>query len=214
MTTRALARLLAAHLLVLVGPLSAGAQSLADIARASKEKKEKSTRKVWTNDDLGTAFPELKLLEVKSNTGSLSAYEDTPLPVVEAMLRLARVDRYDLVVDLGSGDGRIVIMAAERFGAQAIGIELDPALAASSRRAVAERGLEEKVKIMEANFLDVDLSHATVVTTYLPEDTLGLLKPHLEEFLRPGTRGVAHQYGVPAWTPVRIKQAGERVRYL
>jgi len=187
--------------LLLVSPLLSPAQSLADIARASKEKRQHSTRKVWTNDDLGPDFPEIKLVgPPRQHPPSLAPFKPTPMATVRRMLETANLQPGEMVFDIGSGDGRIVIMAAETFGARAVGIEIDQALVAQSRRAVAARGLEEKVKIIQANALDVDLSPADVVTIYLTPEGIELLRPHLERTLRPGTRVVVYVDQIPGWT--------------
>lgn len=191
-------------LLALACPAAARAQSLAELARESKKKKEESTRKVWTNDELGTAFPVIKLLGEAEKPISLGTYEPTPLPIVEAMLRLADVQPGEVVFDLGSGDGRIVIMAAERFGARGVGIEIDEKLVAESQRAVEAKGLADKVKILHANAFDVDLRPADVVTLYVASTIMERLRAHMERTLRPGTRVVSHQYKIPGWRPDRV----------
>src|SRR3989344_3045488 len=127
-------------LLALVFPAAARAQSLGEVARESKKKKEESTRKVWTNDELGTDFPTIKLLGKAEKPISLGVCQPTPMPVVEAMLQLAGVQPGEVVFDLGSGDGRIVILAAERFGARGVGIEIDEKLVAGSQRAGQAQG--------------------------------------------------------------------------
>lgn len=206
-----------ALLFLLLGPLLSQAQSLApppapptflagqaglaDIARESKQKRQESTRKVWTNDDLGMNFPEIKLLgPPRQHPPSLAPFKPTPMATVRRMLETANVQPGEMVFDIGSGDGRIVIMAAETFGARAVGIELNEALVAESRRAVAAKGLEDRVKIIQANALDVDLSPADVVTLYLTPDGIELLRPHLERTLRPGTRVVVYVDQIPGWT--------------
>jgi len=191
-------------LLALACPVAAWAQSLAELARESKKKKEESTRKVWTNDELGTAFPQIRLLGKAEKPISLGGYEPTPLPIVEAMLRLAGVQPGDVVFDLGSGDGRIVIMAAEKFGARGVGIEIDEKLVEESRKTVEAKRLQDKVKILHANAFDVDLRPADVVTLYVGSTTLELLRAHMERTMRPGTRVVSHQYEIPGWRPNQV----------
>ena len=190
-------------LLALACPAVARAQSLGEVARDSKKKKEESTRKVWTNDELGTAFPTIKLLGKAEKPISLGVYQPTPMPVVEAMLQLAGVQPGEVVFDLGSGDGRIVILAAERFGARGVGIEIDEKLVAESQRAVEAKGLEEKVKIFHANAFDVDLRPADVVTLYVASTIMERLRAHMERTMRPGTRVVSHEYEIPGWRPER-----------
>lgn len=189
-------------LLMLVSSIAAAGQSLAEIARQTKEKNEKSEAKVWTNDDLGEALPEIRLLgPPRQHPPLLSPYLGSRFERVRLMLEVAKVQPGEVVIDIGSGDGRIVIMAAGEFDARGIGIELQEDLVEYSRREIAERGLENRVKIIHANALDVDLSPADVVTLYLTSEGLKLLRPHLEHTLRPGTRVVCNSIKIPGWTP-------------
>ena len=182
-------------------PLGGEAQSVADVAREAREKSRGSTLKVWTNDELGEGFPEIKLVRTpRQHPPVLAPYLPTPIVTVRRMLEVAGVRAGELVIDVGSGDGRIVVLAAEEFGAQALGIEIDPEMVARSRRAIAARGLDARVKILEANALDVDLSPADVVTLYLTPEGVALLRLHLERTLRPGTRVVSFVYKIPGWT--------------
>ena len=194
--------LLLAALLALPGAGPAAAQSLAEVARAAKEKKEASTRAVWTNEDLGERLPELKLVRApREHPPSLGPYVSTPIERVRRMLGVAKVKPGELVIDVGSGDGRILIVAAEEFGARGIGIELDADLVAHSRSVVAARGLEKQVSIVHANALDVNVSPADVVTLYLTPQGLTLLGPFLKRTLRPGTRVVSNVFQIPGWEP-------------
>lgn len=122
----------------------------------------------------------------------------TPDDVVLEMLRFALVRPSDVVCDLGSGDGRIPILAARTFGARGLGIELDPELVTSSRRKVREAGLEGRVRIVEGDVLKADFREATVITLYLLTFLNDKLRPRLLD-LRPGTRIVAHNYGMNDW---------------
>lgn len=202
LTMNARTMLLLAALLALPGAGPAAAQSLAEVARAAKEKKEASTRAVWTNEDLREGLPELKLVRApREHPPSLGPYVTTPIERVRRMLGVAKVKPGELVIDVGSGDGRILIVAAEEFGARGIGIELDADLVAHSRSVVAARGLEKQVSIVHANALDVDLSPADVVTIYLSLEGMALVQPHLERTLRKGTRVVTNVGKIPGWTP-------------
>ncbi|MBZ5543926.1 MAG: class I SAM-dependent methyltransferase [Acidobacteriia bacterium] len=131
----------------------------------------------------------------------LAPYVPTPQNVVEAMLKLANVDKYDRVYDLGSGDGRIVIAAAQKFNAEAVGVELDDDLYKQSSARIAELGLQKRAKILHANMYHVSLRMATVVTLYLLTSVNERLKPILERDLRPGARVVTHDFQIPGWTP-------------
>lgn len=127
----------------------------------------------------------------------------TPQDVVEAMLRFAGTGPSDVVVDLGSGDGRIVIAAARKFGARAIGIELDPPLVRKSREAAAAEGVAGRATFVEGNVLFADISQATVVTIYLLPGLINQLQPRFLEELQPGTRVVSHAFAMTGWRPDR-----------
>ncbi len=197
----------------LASPLAA--QSLAEIAAEAKRRKQESTRPVLTNDDLpsrpvvpatGPGLPAIQLTEASSNPPSLAPFVPSPLAIVEAMLDLAGVHQDDVVIDIGSGDGRIVIAAAEFYGAFGVGIEINPDLVARSRRSIEEKGLTDRVRIIHANALDVDLSEADVVTLYLTITGNEAVRPHLEESLRPGTRVVSRDFRILEWTPVEERE--------
>jgi SAM-dependent methyltransferase len=128
-------------------------------------------------------------------------YVPTPLPVVERMLELARVGKDDVVYDLGSGDGRIVITAAQRHGARGVGIEINPVWVRDAR-AIAERlGVAERVSFRVEDLFTTDLRDATVVTLYLFPTVNARLQPKLARELRPGTRVVSHEYRIGDWLP-------------
>jgi len=128
----------------------------------------------------------------------------TPQILVERMLEVAEVSPSDVVYDLGSGDGRIVIAAARTFGARAVGIELRPDLCADARRRVKDLRLEDRVQIVEGSFLHADLSSATVVTLYLLTSSNERLKPNLEKDLKPGSRVVSNDYPIRGWKESRL----------
>jgi predicted RNA methylase len=133
----------------------------------------------------------------------LAPFYPTPMTVVSAMLEMAEVGPSDVVYDLGSGDGRIVAQAAELFGARGVGVEYDPAIARMAEENIRRRKLEHKVEIVVADALKVDISPATVVTVYLLQDTMPLLRPIMDRSLKPGTRIVSHSWYMPGWTPLR-----------
>jgi cyclopropane fatty-acyl-phospholipid synthase-like methyltransferase len=130
----------------------------------------------------------------------------TPEEVVDRMLELAEVKKGDVVYDLGSGDGRIVIRAAKKYGVKGIGIEIDADLVARSRLRAKDEGVGHLVEFREQDALTADVSPATVVTLYmLPEFNIKL-RPTLERQLRPGTRVVAHDFGIDGWTPTTVEK--------
>jgi Ribosomal RNA adenine dimethylase len=139
---------------------------------------------------------------------SLAPYVPSPHKVVERMLEIAEVKPTDTVYDLGSGDGRILVTAVQKFGARAVGIEIDPDLAKKSEARLQELALDNRAKVIQANLLDVDLSPASVVTLYLLTSANTMLKPNLEKSLKPGSRVVSHDFQIDGWTPVKT----ERVR--
>jgi len=122
--------------------------------------------------------------------------------VVTRMLEMAGVTSYDVVYDLGAGDGRIVITAADRYGAKGVGVENDPEIAAVARDRVKKFNVADRVTILEADVMKVDISAATVVTMYLAPRAYRMLKPRLQNQLAPGTRVVTHGTPIPGWTPI------------
>ena len=130
-------------------------------------------------------------------------YVPTPRDVVEKMLEAAKTTRGDVVVDLGCGDGRIVVMAAKKYGCKAIGYDLDPKCVRLSRVAVEKAGLGKLVRIEELDMLDVDLSGATVATLYVGNTLNAKLVPQLEK-MKAGSRVVSHAFPIPAIKPDRV----------
>ena len=128
-------------------------------------------------------------------------FASTRQAVADAMLTLAAVTADDVVYDLGSGDGRIVIMAAQKYGARGVGIEIDSKLVALSRELAREGGVEEKVSFVEADMFTADVSAATVVMLYLSTTINADLEPKLRRELRPGSRIVSQQFPMGGWKP-------------
>lgn len=122
----------------------------------------------------------------------------TPLVTVDEMLRVANVGPQDFVVDLGSGDGRIVITAARKFGARGFGVDLDEELVAQSEENARLAGVEDRVKFLRQDLFKTDLSQATVITMYLLPGVVRRLRPSLLE-LKPGTRIVSHDFDLDEW---------------
>jgi len=128
-------------------------------------------------------------------------YVPTPLPVVERMLELARVGKDDVVYDLGSGDGRIPIVAAHRYGARGVGIEINPVWVRDARAAAERLGVTDRVSFRIEDLFTTDLREATVVTLYLFPTVNAKLQPKLARELKPGTRVVSHEYRIGDWPP-------------
>jgi SAM-dependent methyltransferase len=128
--------------------------------------------------------------------------------VADAMLRLANVTADDVVYDLGSGDGRIPIIAAQKYGARGVGIEIDPLLVEQSWRTANEAEVAHRVFFKVGDLFEADLSPATIITLYLSTSIMKTLEPKLRA-LKPGTRIVSHQFALPRWEPDKKIQVDE-----
>jgi len=137
----------------------------------------------------------------------------TPPEVVERMLQVAETRADDLVIDLGSGDGRIVIAAAQKYGARAVGIELDGALVQKSREAARAAQVADKVSFIEGDVLATDISKATVITVYLLPDLMRKLQSRFIQELAPGTRIVSHAFTMAGWAPDRSEMVKVKERH-
>jgi SAM-dependent methyltransferase len=149
----------------------------------------------------------------------LAPYVRTPQDVVERMLRLAQVGPKDVVYDLGCGDGRLVITAAQRFGAHGVGVDFDLDRVKESQANAAKAGVESLVEFRQQDALAVDVSPATVVTLYLLSESNLLLRPILTRTLTPGSRIVSHQFPMGDWEPERKEaftdsEGSARILYL
>jgi ubiquinone/menaquinone biosynthesis C-methylase UbiE len=127
-------------------------------------------------------------------------YVPTPQAVVDAMLEVAGVKNTDIVYDLGSGDGRMVITAAKKYGARGVGIEIDPALVKQATANAVAAGVADRVRFVTQNLFDANIRDATVVTLYLLQSINERLRPKLVRELKPGTRVVSHVFNMgPEW---------------
>ena len=162
----------------------------------------------------------------QSNSGPAGAYKPqigqpgkdvvwvpTPDRLIVRMLQMADTTSADFVVDLGSGDGRIPIAAAKRFGARALGVEYDHELVQLSIRAAGREGVADRVRFAREDLFQTDLSAATVITAYLGIDTTLRLRPRLLE-LKPGTRVVTHQFTLGDWEPDETARVENAPAYL
>jgi SAM-dependent methyltransferase len=170
---------------------------------------------IWAALPPAASFYELKpegwygknaLYGEERDSSFIARYVPTPQEVVERMLELAEVRKEDLLYDLGSGDGRIVITAAKRYGARAVGFEIDRVLVKNSRERIREAGLEHLVEIREQDVRTVDLSPASVLTMYLSRGANLRLRSAITRQLKPGSRVVSHDFGMGDWKPDRIDQ--------
>ena len=139
----------------------------------------------------------------------ISPFVASPESVIRRLLTMAELKPGETFVDLGSGDGRPVIIAAREFGARAIGVELREDLAKQAMRKVMELGLHDRVKIIHANLFDIDISMADVVYLYLTTSANEKVKPKLEAELKRGARVVSHDYEIIGWKPVKVEKFRE-----
>lgn len=135
-------------------------------------------------------------------------YVSTSQRVVNRMLEAADVTREDVVFDLGSGDGRIPITAAEKFGARGVGVEIDPELVAEARKNAKEAGVADRVEFRQGDLFQADISEATVVALYLWPEINVKLRPKLLRTLDPGDRIVSHDFRMGDWEPDRVLDLG------
>ena len=141
----------------------------------------------------------LKPLEKKPDVPYMPTHEK----VVAEMLKVAKVGKDDVLYDLGSGDGRIVITAAKEFGTRGVGVDIDPDLIKEARENAVKAGVGDKVKFLQQDLFETDIREATVVTLYLwPEINLRL-RPKLLSDLKPGTRVVSHNHDMGDWKPLK-----------
>jgi len=141
---------------------------------------------------------------------SLAPYVSTPQEVVDLMLTMAEVRQDDILYDLGCGDGRIPITAAKRYGARAIGVDIDPRRILESRVNARAAGVDHLARFVLQDAMTVDVSSATVVTLYLLSDSNMRLRTRLTTQLRPGARIVSHSFNMEDWKPTRTDEIDDR----
>jgi protein-L-isoaspartate O-methyltransferase len=141
------------------------------------------------------------------NAENLAPYIPTPQSIVEKMLEAARIKPGEMVYDLGSGDGRVVITAAQKFGARAVGVELRADLCRIASDRIKALGLDEKVHMIQGSALRVDLSPADVVTMFLLTSSNERMRPKLEADLKSGARIVSNQFPIKGWKPLDVIKA-------
>ena len=150
-------------------------------------------------------FTYIAQAQTSAKPEAVAPYAATLTNVVDAMLKLADVGPDDFVIDLGSGDGRIVIAAATRFKARGgLGVDIQPSLVKYSNDSAAQAGIADRVSFREEDLYKTDVSKATVVTVYLLPGAMPRLEQKLLAELKPGTRVVVQDYPFPAWRPERV----------
>jgi SAM-dependent methyltransferase len=149
------------------------------------------------------ALMQLKL--VHAQEGKIVPYVPTPQEVFDRMLELAQVKKGDVVYDLGSGDGRIVVTAAQKYGVRAIGFEIDPQRIKESHENIKKAGVEKLVEIRQQDIRTVDLSAATVLTMYLLPEVNLMIRPNIWKQMKPGSRIVSHDFDMGDWKPLKTE---------
>jgi len=145
---------------------------------------------------------------------SLAPHVPTSEEVVRKMLELAELKQGEHLYDLGSGDGRIIIMAARDFGANSVGVELREDLVQFTRRKNEESGLKDRTRIIHGDLIQTDTKDADVVTLYLTTSANEKIAPKLEKELRPGARVVSFCFRMPTWEPIKTLNLDTRTIYL
>jgi SAM-dependent methyltransferase len=147
----------------------------------------------------GGAQPQLKPLEREPEVPYVPTHE----MVVAEMLKVAKVGKNDVLYDLGSGDGRIPITAAKKWGTRGVGVDIDPARVTEARANAVKAGVADKVTFKQQDLFETDIKEATVVTLYLLPEVNLRLRPKLLADLKPGTRVVSHNYDMGDWKPLQ-----------
>jgi cyclopropane fatty-acyl-phospholipid synthase-like methyltransferase len=144
--------------------------------------------------------------KITERAQNLAPYVVSPQPIVDRMLDVAAIKPGETVFDLGCGDGRILITAAQRFRAKGVGVELSESLVRSTSERLKQLNLQDQIKILHANLLDVPLTSADVVVIYLETLSNEKLRPNLERDLKPGARVISHDFAVRGWKPSKVEK--------
>jgi ribosomal protein L11 methylase PrmA len=170
----------------------------------------KTTRHLTPGRPYAFRYDENNLIQIyegshgRGDAVDLAPYVATPMEVVNKMLEVAGVTSDDIVYDIGCGDGRIVVMAAEKYGARGVGIDIDSQRIEESKKNAATAGVEHLVRFYQGDAMKMNFSEATVVTLYLLPESNELLRPKLEKELNPGVYVVTHNYRIPGWDEKEI----------
>lgn len=165
---------------------------------------------------LGVSMPRVDLARAQDSgfeSKKIVPFVPTPQEVVDRMLALAQVKKGDVHYDLGSGDGRIVVTAAKKYGVKAVGFEIDPELIQKSRERIKQEGLSHLAEIRNQDILTVDLSPATVLTLYLLPDVNMKLRPNIWAQMKPGSRVVSHSFDMGDWKPDKVETVKDSSGY-
>ena len=185
----------------------------------------KSARRVWTFGSMVLALTLAAMPAAAQQQGDKEftpqvgqagkdvIWVPTPPELVDKMLQMARITPDDFVIDLGSGDGRIAIAAAKKFGARSMGVEFNPNMVALSNREAQRQGVADRVKFLNADIFQTDFSQATIITMYLLPDLNLKLQPKILD-QKPGTRVASHQFNMGDWQPDETANIDNRLAHL
>jgi Methyltransferase domain len=151
------------------------------------------------------ATPVFNFAVARAQEGKIVPYVPTPPEVVERMLELAQVKKADVLYDLGSGDGRIVVTAAKKYGVRAIGFEIDPERIKESTENIKKAGVGHLAEIRQQDIRTVDLSPASVLTMYLLPEVNLMIRPNIWKQMKPGSRVVSHDFDMGEWKPLKTE---------
>jgi SAM-dependent methyltransferase len=138
---------------------------------------------------------------------SLAPFVSSPQTIVDKMLSVAKIRPGETVYDLGCGDGRVLVAAAQQYQAKAVGVEISEPRVKQATERIKRAGLENLASVVHADLMDVDLRPANVVILYLLRDSNDLVRPKLEKSLRPGTRVISHDYEIRGWKPTMVDRS-------
>ena len=192
--------------------LAAGVLSLAGCAENQDASQDTDTTEIQTPEAQSSTAPGTTVGDTAVDADV--PYVATPQETVQGMLKLANVSKDDIVYDLGSGDGRIPIAAAKRYGARGVGIEIKPSLIDRARKNAKLSGVSDQVEFRRQDIYKADFSEATVVTMYLFPEVNMKLRPMLFKQLEPGTRIVSHSFDMDEWEPDSTMEVNGDMLYL
>jgi protein-L-isoaspartate O-methyltransferase len=144
--------------------------------------------------------------ELRDPSQNLAPFIASPQPIVDRMLDLAAIKPGEVIFDLGCGDGRVLITAAQRYRAKGIGVELSDKLVRMTNDQIKRYSLENLVTVRQGSLLDMDLQPADIVILYLDTGANDMLRPKLEKQLKPGARVISHDFEVRGWKPAKVEK--------
>ncbi len=159
---------------------------------------------------LASALPAVAQPRLGGYAQKLAPFVPSPQRVIDRMLEMAALKQGETLFDLGCGDGRVLITAAQRYNAKAVGVEVDDRLVTRANQFISEANLKDRVRVVKGDLMEADLTGADVVVLYLLTGSNELLRPRLEKMLKPGARVISYSYRIPGWKPLKVDRTGEQ----